>query len=82
MEQYNDLSASLLRNLPAHCQECGSEVCSPVFEQTTVLTKCRTKLTREIVEAVAKIAKLKGECVSTLSVSISNKEIAFLSGFI
>ena len=61
--------------LAMHCRACG---CAPVFESTKVLLTNRDELTRLIVEA-AKIANLGSDCVSTPSLSLSQKELYFLN---
>ena len=60
--------------LAIHCKTCG---CQPVFNACTVVASQNDKLTREIIEA-ENIVRLGPECVSTPSVNLSGKELAFL----
>ena len=60
--------------LAIHCKSCG---CAPIFNACTVIKRMFDKLTREIIEAEA-IASLGSKCVSTPSLTLSDKELYFL----
>lgn len=64
--------------LAHHCSTCEWEGgCEADFQKCVVIRKNREKITREIIEADM-IDRLKANCVSTPSVSLSEKEICFL----
>lgn len=60
--------------LAAHCKGCG---CSPDLYSCIVIGRSRDRLTREIKEAEA-IKELGHLCVSSSSISFSEKEMTFL----
>ncbi|KAL3222087.1 hypothetical protein MRX96_050113 [Rhipicephalus microplus] len=51
---------------------------TPQFRDTKILARHKERKTREIMEA-AEIARLKDQCVSRASVTLSQKEMDFLS---
>lgn len=65
-------------HLGIHCRDCESKTCQPFFQQTKVLSRHPNTLTREIIEA-AEIARLNDACISCPSISLSKKELEFLS---
>lgn len=71
---YNVTKLATTGHLAAHCMRCG---CKPIFNETKVIARSSDQMTREIVEAF-EINKSK-DCVSCPSVSLTQKEIAFLS---
>lgn len=60
--------------LAHHCSTCG---CKPLFDKCIIIRKNKDRLTREIMEA-EKIERLKSQCMSTPSVSLSQKEVCYL----
>lgn len=60
----------------SHCSMCGF---SPMFVDTKVLSTHRCKVTREVTEAFH-IKRMQRACVSKASLSLTNKEFAFLLG--
>lgn len=73
MEHRNNVINSS-RHLGIHCRDCG---CFPFLKKTEVLARSHDLLTREIIET-REIARADDECISTASISLSSKEIAFL----
>lgn len=65
-------------HLDFHCRRCG---CMPSFEDTVFLSKSRNKLQREVVEAYF-INKKSDHCVSMPSLTLLQKELQFLDGFV
>lgn len=63
------------KGLSVHCRSCH---CIPLLEQCMVLKVHNNRLTREIIEAEW-ISLLKDDCVSTPSVSLMAKELAYLA---
>lgn len=75
-EHHNKVQKGKEGNLAIHCHECGE--CEPLFDACTVLFRDSDQRTREIIEA-AEMQKI-GDCVSTTSISLTSKELAFLDG--
>ena len=65
-------------HLDFHCRTCG---CTARFENVSVMAKAREKTEREIIEAYF-IRQYNDKCVSMPSISLSDKEIVFLNGYI
>ncbi|XP_075726200.1 uncharacterized protein LOC142767846 [Rhipicephalus microplus] len=72
--EYN-VKNTISGHLGIHCRDCG---CTPQFRDTKILARHKERKTREIMEA-AEIARLKDQCVSRASVTLSQKEMDFLS---
>lgn len=62
-------------HLSDHCKRCK---CSPLLDRTKFLRKARGRLEREIMEALF-IRQAGDNCVSTPSLSLTDKEVAFLN---
>ena len=62
-------------HLATHCQKCS---CTPKFEQCTVISRNRNQSARLVVEAKYILERAES-CVSIASLTLSKKEIAFLS---
>ncbi|XP_040062780.1 uncharacterized protein LOC120837464, partial [Ixodes scapularis] len=65
------LRATVGGNFSLHCKEC---LCEPSFDATTVMGRHRDKTTRKVLEAFY-IHSGGASCISTPSVSLSNKEL-------
>lgn len=64
--------------LAHHCSTCHHKPhCEPLFDKCIIIGKNKDRLTREIIEA-EKIDRLQSHCVSTPSVSLSQKELCYL----
>ena len=61
-------------HLAAHCRVC---TCAPKLNNIDILARHRTKVAREILEAVAIDAK-EENCVSTPSIALHQKELTYL----
>lgn len=77
-EHHYNVTKAISGHLGLHCRDCSVRVCSPIFSETTVIAKNKHKNTREIIEA-AEIARLKDNCVSMPSLTLSQKELDFLN---
>lgn len=71
----NNVKNSFGSNLAIHCSKCRN--CAPLLNQCHIIGRSRDQLTREIIEA-QNIASLGSTCVSSPSISLSKKELAFL----
>lgn len=74
-EHHYNVTRLLSGHLAIHCRDCG---CKPIFEQTSVVRRCRDKTAREIIEA-REIDKAGSLCVSAPSILLTKKELEFLS---
>lgn len=74
MEHASSVKAKSGGWLPSHVSSCK---CTPEFEQCKVIKHYGNQRTRELLEAYT-IFKSGTDCVSTPSVTLSPKEIAFI----
>lgn len=66
-------------HLSYHCRQCKRQgKCEALFERVTILGRGRTKTEREIIESLYISQQEEGNCGSVSSISLSDKEIAFL----
>lgn len=77
-EHHYKVTKAISGHLGLHCRDCSVSGCSPIFSETKVIAKNKHKTTREIIEA-AEIARLKDKCVSMPSLTLSQKELDFLT---
>lgn len=63
--------------LALHCKDCTRK-CKPQLDKCTVIGRSGNETTREIIEAL-EIGRLGSKCVSKTSITLSQKEIRFLS---
>lgn len=73
----NNPFAHVTRHCKAH-EESSQEKCNPVYKDTSILWRHNDNLTRELVEAFH-IRKSEGKCISQASVTLYDKEFAFMS---
>lgn len=81
-ERAREHSLSIKNNagghLSEHCKRCG---CSPEFARTDFLKRSHDRTEREIVEAYH-IHKSGDKCISVPSITLCDKEVAFLEGYL
>ncbi|CAN7949255.1 unnamed protein product [Ixodes hexagonus] len=74
-EHNNNIANANSGHLGIHCRDCG---CSARLDSCVVLGKSTNQLTREIVEA-ANISRRNSRCVSTPSLTLSEKELDYVN---
>ncbi|XP_049528721.1 LOW QUALITY PROTEIN: uncharacterized protein LOC125947615 [Dermacentor silvarum] len=74
-EHHNNVYNTIQGHLGIHCRDHG---CKPYFDKSEVLARHNSQLTREIIEADF-IRKFDSSCVSSPSIALSSREIAYLN---
>ncbi|CAN7939686.1 unnamed protein product, partial [Ixodes hexagonus] len=74
-EHHNNVLNTNSGHLGIHCRDCG---CSALLNNCTVLGRSPNQLTREIIEA-ANIDRRSDRCVSRPSITLSQRELEYLS---
>lgn len=72
----NNPFAHVSRHYKAH-EESSQEKCNPLYKDSSILWRHNDDLTKELVEAFH-IRKSEGKCISHASVTLYDKEFAFL----
>lgn len=74
-EHHYNVSKQISDHLGIHCRDCGF---TPDFKRSGIIKKSRYKLTTEIMEA-CEINKQNVKCIIMPSVTLSNKELQYLT---
>lgn len=62
--------------LATHCNRCKN--CRPLFERTSITDQARTKMDKEIIQAIMIRSAGEEKCTSNVSLSLSDKGVTML----